>query len=105
MSFPSADGWNCRSGFGICLRHTMTFSGTAVSPERRPSFQRWPRKGGAGGGCPPADSRIDAPPPVRFHDAVDRDQVGRLAHVDLLLVVHRPDRIERPRHDPLELLV
>src|SRR5439155_11525986 len=29
MSLPSGAIWNCRSGFGICLRHTTTFNGTA----------------------------------------------------------------------------
>src|SRR3989442_6453246 len=30
MSFPSGAIWNCRSGFGICLRHTTTVRATGL---------------------------------------------------------------------------
>src|SRR6266508_1088532 len=45
MSFPSAAIWNCRSGFGICLRHTTTFSGTADARRKRTLFQASPKDG------------------------------------------------------------
>src|SRR6266511_2042422 len=46
MSVPSESIWNCRSGFGTCFMHTMTFGATAGVPERRALFQRSPRTGG-----------------------------------------------------------
>src|SRR2546425_6934753 len=42
MSFPSGAIWNCRSGFGICFRHTTTFKATAGAWEPRTIFQRSP---------------------------------------------------------------
>src|SRR6267378_7329990 len=39
MSLPSAAIWNCRSGFGICLRHTTTFRATANARRKRTLFQ------------------------------------------------------------------
>src|ERR1700704_4936250 len=39
MSFPSAAIWNCKSGFGICLRHTTTFRATANARRKRTLFQ------------------------------------------------------------------
>src|SRR5438093_7546381 len=34
MSFPSGAIWNCRSGFGICFKHTTMFRGTARGRRR-----------------------------------------------------------------------
>src|SRR3989304_4153424 len=81
MSRPSGATWNCRSGFGTCFRQTTTSRGMS----RR--------------------LRIDAAPFVRVDDLADRDDVRGLAHVDLLRVVHLPDRLERVHHLVLELLV
>src|SRR5438094_7987522 len=39
MSFPSGEIWNCRSGFGICLRHTTTLRATANARRKRTLFQ------------------------------------------------------------------
>src|SRR5438094_10429946 len=39
MSFPSGEIWNCRSGFGICLRHTTTLRTTANARRKRTLFQ------------------------------------------------------------------
>src|SRR5437867_7442688 len=34
MSFPAGAIWNCRSGFGICFKHTTMFRGTARGRRR-----------------------------------------------------------------------
>src|SRR6267378_4775234 len=115
MSFPSGAIWNCRSGFGICLRHTTMLRTTAIARRSGRYFKVLQSSGDEGrrtasyftGGARAARPRSgeDAPPLVRFRDAVDRDHVGGLAHVRLLRFAHVPDPIEGPDHDALEFLV
>src|SRR6267143_3564232 len=115
MSFPPGAIWNCRSGFGICLRHTTMLRTTAIARRSGRYFKVLQSSGDER--CRTASyftegiraarprSGEDATPLVRFRDAVDRDHVGGMAHVRLLRLTHVPDPIEGPDHDALEFLV
>src|SRR6266576_7157788 len=63
MSFPSGAIWNCRSGFGICLRHTTTLRATADAKRKRTLFQASQVRG----------SIRTFKPASRFDDHVDAD--------------------------------
>src|SRR5204862_4414286 len=62
MSFPSGEIWNCRSGFGICLRHTTTLRATANARRKRTLFQASQVKGRIRTFKPASDSTTTSTP-------------------------------------------